>query len=64
MSVDEYRILGNILLMTVVAFFGLALPGYALVRHLWPESGWNPGGSVGTSVLQPLDLIVAGGFVS
>ena len=64
MSVDEYRLLGNVLLITVVAFFGLALPGYALVRHFWPESGWNLGGSVGTSVLRPLDLVVAGGFVS
>ncbi|YCM42190.1 type II CAAX endopeptidase family protein [Verrucomicrobiaceae bacterium 227] len=64
MSVDEYKLLGNVLLVTVLAFFGLALPGYALVRHFWPESGWNLGGSVGTSVLQPLDLVVAGGFVS
>jgi len=63
-SVDEYKLLGNVLLMTVVAFFGVALPGYALVRHFWPESGWNLGGSVGTSVLQPLDLVLAGGFVS
>lgn len=64
MSVDEYKLLGNVLLITVVAFFGVALPGYALVRHFWPESGWNLGGSVGTSVLQPLDLVIAGGFVS
>ncbi len=63
-SVDEYKLLGNVLLITVVSFFGVALPGYALVRHFWPESGWNLGGSVGTSVLQPLDLVVAGGFVS
>ena len=55
-SVDEYKLLGNVLLITVVSFFGVALPGYALVRHFWPESGWNLGGSVGTSVLQPLGL--------
>ena len=45
-----------------MAFFGLALPGYAFLRKRSPESGWNLGGNVGTSVIQPLDLVVAGGY--
>ncbi len=63
MSTGEYQLLGDVLLAVVVAFFGLALPGYALVRKWWPESGWNLGGNVGTSVIQPLDLVVTGGYV-
>jgi hypothetical protein len=62
-STGEYQLLGDVLLAVVVAFFGLALPGYALVRKWWPESGWNLGGNVGTSVIQPLDLVVAGGYM-
>ncbi len=49
--------------MTLISFFGLALPGYALVRTIWPESDWNLGGSVSTSKIQQLDLIVAGAFM-
>ena len=64
MTQVEYLLLGNILLATVVAFFGLALPGYYLVRRFWPESDWNLGGSVGTSAIQPLDLVIAGGFAT
>lgn len=63
-SVVEYKLLGNILLVTVVAFFGVALPVYAWLRRLNPESDWNTGGNVGTSIIEPLDLVVAGGYVS
>ncbi|MFT6241021.1 MAG: membrane protease YdiL (CAAX protease family) [Akkermansiaceae bacterium] len=50
--------------MTLISFFGVALPGYALVRSIWPESDWNLGGSVSTSAIQPLDLVVVGGYVA
>ena len=50
--------------MTLISFFGLALPGYALVRLIWPESDWHLGGSISTSIIQPLDLVVAGGFIT
>ncbi len=63
MSVVEYKLLGNIFLITAVAFFGLALPGYAIARRMWPESDWNRGGSVSTSVIHWIDLIIAGGLV-
>lgn len=49
--------------MALVSFFGLALPGYALVRKVWPESGWNFGGNVSTSVIQPFDIVVVGGYL-
>lgn len=58
----EYELLGDILLMTLISFFGLALPGYALVRRIWPESDWNLSGGVSTSTIQALDLVVVGGF--
>ncbi len=63
MSGAEYALLGNILLGTVVAFFGIALPGYWLIRKWWPESGWNLGGSVSTSPIRALDLVVVGAFM-
>jgi len=44
--------------MTLISFFGLALPGYALVRLIWPESDWNLGGSVSTTVIRPIDLVL------
>ena len=59
----EHKLLGDILLMTLVSFFGLALPGYALVRRLNPESDWNRGGSVSTSPIQILDLVIVGLYV-
>lgn len=62
-SVVEYKLLGNILLVTAVSFFGLALPVYAWLRKQNPESDWNRGGNVGTSTLEALDLVVAGGYV-
>jgi membrane protease YdiL (CAAX protease family) len=60
---DEHKLLGDLFLMTLISFFGLALPGYALIRLVWPESDWNLGGSVSTSVIQPIDLVVAGGYI-
>jgi hypothetical protein len=62
-STAEYQVLGDVFLIAIVALFALALPGYALVRKRFPESDWNLGGNVGTSVIQPLDLIIAGGYV-
>ncbi|MFT6863042.1 MAG: membrane protease YdiL (CAAX protease family) [Akkermansiaceae bacterium] len=59
----EHKLLGDILLMTLVSFFGLALPGYALMRKLNPESDWNRGGSVSTSVIQVLDLVIMGLYI-
>ncbi|MDB4141868.1 CPBP family intramembrane metalloprotease [Akkermansiaceae bacterium] len=64
MSGGEHAFLGYILLGTVVAFFGVALPGYWLIQKLWPESGWNLGGSVSTAAIRPLDLVVVGGLVT
>ncbi len=61
-SLAEYNLLGDIFLMTLISFFLLALPGYAIVRARWPESDWNLSGSVSTSKIQLLDLVVAGGF--
>jgi len=63
-TVVEYKLLGDLFLMTLISFFGLALPGYALVRLIWPESDWHLGGSISTSIIQPLDLVVVGGFCS
>lgn len=63
MSTAEYQVLGDVFLIAIVAFFALALPGYALLRRRSPESDWNLGGNVGISVIQPLDLVVAGGYV-
>lgn len=64
MTVVEHKMLGDLFLMTLISFFGVALPGYALVRLIWPESDWNLGGSVSTSTIQPLDLVVVGGYVA
>lgn len=63
MSTAEYQVLGDVFLIAIVALFALALPGYALLRRRSPESDWNLGGNVGISVIQPLDLVVAGGYV-
>jgi membrane protease YdiL (CAAX protease family) len=54
----EHKLLGDLFLMTLISFFGLALPGYALVRLIWPESDWNLGGSVSTTVIRPIDLVL------
>ena len=62
MSPGEHTVIGQLLLTTVVAFFGLALPGYWLLRKFWPECGWNLGGSVPTSGFQKWDLLVLGGL--
>lgn len=56
----EQKLLGDIFLMTLISFFCLALPGYALMRLIWPESDWNLGGSVSTSVVRPMDLVLMG----
>jgi len=61
-SVGEHAFLGFLLLGIVVAFFGLALPGYKLIRKIWPESGWNLGGSVSTSAIRAFDLLVLVGL--
>lgn len=63
-TVLEHKLLGDLFLMTLISFFGLALPGYALVRLIWPESDWHLGGSVSTSKVQLLDLVIVGGFVT
>lgn len=60
MTVVEQKLLGDIFLMTLISFFCLALPGYALMRLIWPESDWNLGGSVSTSVVRPMDLVLVG----
>lgn len=60
MSLGEHAVIGQLLLTTVVAFFGIALPSYWLMRRFWPESGWNLGGSVHTSCFQRWDLLVLG----
>lgn len=49
--------------MALIAFFGIALPGYALARKVWPESGWSFGGNISTSVIQPFDLLIGGGYL-
>tara|TARA_B110000881_G_scaffold221345_1_gene250299 strand:+ start:2406 stop:3257 length:852 start_codon:yes stop_codon:yes gene_type:complete len=54
----EHKLLGDLFLITLISFFGLALPGYALVRLIWPESDWNLGGSVSTTVIRPIDLVL------
>lgn len=48
---------------TVLAFFGLALPYYAYLRKKSPENDWTRGGNVSTSAIQPLDLVIVGGYV-
>ncbi|MEJ6717120.1 MAG: membrane protease YdiL (CAAX protease family) [Akkermansiaceae bacterium] len=58
MTAVEHKLLGDLFLMTLISFFGLALPGYALVRLIWPESDWNLGGSVSTTVIRPIDLVL------
>lgn len=63
-SVAEYKLLGNLLLVTVVSFFGLALPIYAWLRKRHPEIDWNREGNVGTSTIEPLDLVVVAGYLS
>ncbi len=63
MTLVEYQLLGDLYLMTLVSFFLLALPGYALVRRQWPESDWNLSGSVSTSKIQIIDLLILGGFI-
>jgi len=63
MSLGEHAVIGHLLLTTVVAFFGIALPGYWLMRRFWPENGWNLGGSVPTSCFQKWDLLVLGALV-
>jgi len=60
----EYALLGYLLLGTVVAFFGVALPGYWLLRRVFPESGWNLGGSVSVSAIRAFDLAAVGAFVA
>lgn len=49
--------------MTLVSFFGLALPVYAYLQKRNPESDWNRGGNVSTSAIQALDLVIAGFYV-
>ena len=58
MTAVEHKLLGDLFLITLISFFGLALPGYALVRLIWPESDWNLGGSVSTTVIRPIDLVL------
>lgn len=48
---------------TAVAFFVIAVPGYWIIRKLWPESGWNLGGSVPTSCIRKYDLLIVGALV-
>jgi membrane protease YdiL (CAAX protease family) len=62
-SINEHRLLGDLFLMTLVSFFGVALPGYALARKFWPESGWNLGGNIPTSIIRPFDVVIAGGYL-
>ncbi len=50
--------------MILISFFALALPGYALVRLIWPESDWNLGGSVSTTVIRPIDLVLVGVYTA
>ncbi len=63
MSVAEHKILGDVLLLIIVAFFGIALPFYSWIRARLPESGWNYGGNVSTSGLQLYDLLGLGGLL-
>lgn len=60
MSPAEHGILGFFLISTAVAFFGIAVPGYWMVRKVWPESSWNLGGSVGTAFFRNYDLVIVG----
>lgn len=59
----EYEFIGMVLLGTIVAFFLIAIPVYALIRHFFPENGWNLGGGVSASRIELMDLVVAGGFM-
>lgn len=45
---------------TVVAFFMIGVPGYWIIKRIWPESGWHLGGSVPTSCIRVYDLLVVG----
>jgi len=62
-TVVEYEFIGLVLMGTAVAFFLIALPVYALIRHLFPEKGWHLGGGVSVSGIELTDLVVAGGFM-
>ncbi len=37
MTVAEFKVLGDVFLITLSSFFCVALPAYFLVRHFWPE---------------------------
>ncbi|MDB4618535.1 CPBP family intramembrane metalloprotease [Akkermansiaceae bacterium] len=63
MTPAEHGILGFILMVTAVAFFVIAVPGYWVIRNIWPQSGWNLGGSIATSCFKKYDLLVVGALV-
>lgn len=63
MTPEEFKLLETVFLSLVVAFVGVALPGYALMRKYAPENGWNHGGNVSTSVIQPFDLLIVGFYL-
>lgn len=62
-SINEHKLLGDLFLSVLVLFFGVALPGYALLRKFRPDKAWEPGGQIPVSAIQPFDLVIAGGYL-